>query len=126
MRETDSARPHVELRGVSKSYREGERRRVVFQDLHARFGRGQLTALVGRSGTGKTTLLNLVSGIDLPDAGEVCLEGVPLNRLPDRERTLARRRGVGFVFQFYNLIPTLTVEENLLLPLELLSECWLP
>lgn len=119
--EEDASTDHVALRGVTKTYEEGQRRRVIFRDLNAHFVRGEFAALMGRSGTGKTTLLNLISGIDLPDSGEVVLDGTSLNRLPDRERTLYRRRHIGFVFQFFNLIPTLTVEENLLLPLELLS-----
>lgn len=119
--EMDATRAQVALRGVTKTYQEGERRRTIFHDLHAHFARGEFTALMGRSGTGKTTLLNLISGIDLPDSGEISLDGTVLNRLSDRERTLCRRRAVGFVFQFFNLIPTLTVEENLLLPLELLA-----
>ncbi|NIR31568.1 MAG: ABC transporter ATP-binding protein [Gammaproteobacteria bacterium] len=119
--EKDASHAHVALRGVTKTYEEGQRRRAIFRDLHAHFARGEFAALMGRSGTGKTTLLNLISGIDLPDSGEVALDGTVLNRLPDRDRTLYRRRGIGFVFQFFNLIPTLTVEENLLLPLELLA-----
>jgi len=115
------ARAAVTLRGVTKSYLEGEHRRVVFEGLDAEFMQGEFTALMGRSGTGKTTLLNLVSGIDLPDAGEITIAGTRLSQLSDKERTLLRRRAVGFVFQFFNLIPTLTVEENLLLPLELLG-----
>jgi putative ABC transport system ATP-binding protein len=117
----DAVHACVALRNISKAYQEGQRRRVVFDALCAEFARGEFTALMGRSGSGKTTLLNLMSGIDLPDAGEVWVDGVLLNRLSDRERTLRRRRGIGFVFQFFNLIPTLTVEENLRLPLELLA-----
>ena len=75
--------------------------------------------LVGRSGTGKSTLLNLLSGIDPPNSGEVVIDGVTISALSERERTLFRRDKIGFVFQFFNLIPTLTVEENILLPLEL-------
>ena len=111
--------PLVELHGVRKTYREGGRDRVVFDGLDAAFARGQLTVLFGRSGSGKSTLLNLVSGIDLPEAGRVVIDGRGLNGLPERERTLYRRRHIGFIFQFFNLIPTLTVRENLLLPLEL-------
>jgi putative ABC transport system ATP-binding protein len=74
---------------------------------------------MGRSGSGKSTLLNLLSGIDVPSAGEVVIAGTPLTRLSERERTLFRRRNIGFVFQSFNLVPTLTVEENLLLPMEL-------
>ncbi len=111
--------PLVEMTGIAKSYREGERERTVLRDASLAVGRGEWVALLGRSGSGKSTLLNLISGIDLPDRGEVAIAGTALNRLPERERTLFRRDRIGFVFQFYNLIPTLTVEENLLLPLEL-------
>ena len=111
--------PLVELTGIAKSYREGERERVVFRDASLTVARGEWVFLLGRSGSGKSTLLNLISGIDLPDGGTVVVDGIPLNRLSERDRTLFRRERVGFVFQFYNLIPTLTVEENILLPLEL-------
>ena len=111
--------PLVELTGIAKSYREGERERIVFRDASLTVARGEWVFLLGRSGSGKSTLLNLISGIDLPDGGTVVVDGVPLNRLSERDRTLFRRERIGFVFQFYNLIPTLTVEENILLPLEL-------
>ena len=111
--------PLVELRNLTKAYDEGDRRRVVLREAHVGIARGELAVLVGRSGSGKSTLLNLISGIDLPDEGEVVVDGVALSRLPERERTLFRRDHIGFVFQFFNLIATLTVEENLLLPLEL-------
>jgi len=81
--------------------------------------RGEFVVLLGRSGCGKSTLLNLISGIDLPTRGEVLIDGVSITRLSEHERTMFRRRHIGFIFQFFNLIPTLTVEENLLLPLEL-------
>ncbi|WP_460594403.1 ABC transporter ATP-binding protein [Geomonas sp. Red276] len=113
------AAPLVQLQGVSKSFREGDRERVVFRDASLSVARGEWVFLLGRSGSGKSTLLNLVSGIDGPDRGEVLVDGLPINRLSERERTIFRRNRIGFVFQFYNLIPTLTVEENLLLPLEL-------
>ena len=109
----------VSLQGVRKGYREGDRERVVFAGLDAEIERGRVTVLLGRSGTGKSTLLNLVSGIDLPDAGEVIVDGRSLTALGERERTLYRRRHIGFVFQFFNLVQTLTVRENLRLPLEL-------
>jgi putative ABC transport system ATP-binding protein len=111
--------PLIELQDLSKSYREGAREHVVLRDISLSIGRGELVVLLGRSGSGKSTLLNLISGIDLPSAGQVRLDTVALNRLGERERTLYRRRHIGFVFQFYNLIPTLTVAENLLLPLEI-------
>src|SRR5436305_2065134 len=113
------ASPLIELRNVTKEYDEGGRRRTVLRDASLTIERGELAVLIGRSGTGKSTLLNLLSGIDPPSSGEVVIESVVLSALSERERTLFRRDRIGFVFQFFNLIPTLTVEENLLLPLEL-------
>ena len=117
----DAAAPLIELRGVSKSYREGDRSHLVLDAVDAQIGRSELVVVLGKSGSGKTTLLNLLSGIDLPDAGDVLIEGVSLPDLSERRRTLFRRHRIGFVFQFFNLIPTLTVMENLLLPIELKS-----
>jgi len=114
-----SAEPLIRLRGVSRSFREGGRVHPVLDGVGMDFARGERVALVGRSGSGKSTLLNLLSGIDLPDAGTIEVDGIELTRLSERDRTLFRRRQVGFVFQFFNLLPELTVEENLLLPLEL-------
>lgn len=111
--------PLVRLVDLGRSYREGERRRVVLDGVNAEIQAGELVVLLGRSGSGKSTLLNLISGIDPPTSGEVYVAGRPISRLSERERTLFRRDHVGFVFQFFNLLPTLTVEENLLLPLEL-------
>jgi putative ABC transport system ATP-binding protein len=111
--------PLVELRGLGHAYREGETERVVFRRIDAVVKRGEFVALLGRSGSGKSTLLNLISGIDRPVAGEVVVDGTPVSRLTERERTLFRRHRIGFVFQSFNLIPTLTVKENLLLPLEM-------
>jgi putative ABC transport system ATP-binding protein len=115
----DSREPFIRLVGLSKAYREGERRRVVLDSASAEFARGEFVSLLGRSGSGKSTLLNLVSGIDRPDAGEIWVGDRELTRLSERERTLFRRHQIGFVFQFFNLIPTLTVMENVTLPLEL-------
>ncbi len=104
---------------LSKSYYEGEVRRVVLQNTHAEFQAGEITAILGKSGSGKSTLLNLISGIDEPDSGQIWVDGQELSALSERDRTLFRRARIGFVFQFYNLIPTLTVGENVSLPLEL-------
>jgi len=112
----------VELSGIAKSLREGERERVLFRDASLVVGRGEWLFLLGKSGSGKSTLLNIISGIDLPDSGEITVAGTKLNRLSERDRTLFRRKWMGFDFQFYNLIPTLTVAENVLLPLELAGE----
>ncbi len=113
------SQPLIQLRNLSKSYREGETERLIFSNLQTEILAGEFVVLLGRSGSGKSTLLNLISGIDLPSAGEVVIGGTNLTRLSEHRRTLFRRQHIGFVFQFYNLIPTLTVMENLLLPLEL-------
>ena len=115
-----STRPAaVELRRLTKLYREGQSERVVFRDVDASIRPGEIAVLVGRSGSGKSTLLNLISGIDLPTSGSVSVDGVDITALGERDRTLFRREHVGFIFQLFNLIPLLNVEENLLLPLEL-------
>ena len=114
-----SGAPFVRLLGLSKAYQEGDRQRVVLQNASAEFHRGEFVALLGRSGSGKSTLLNVVSGIDRPDGGQVWIGGQELTGMSERDRTLFRRRHIGFVFQFFNLIPTLTVMENVTLPVEL-------
>ena len=111
--------PAVELSRVVKSYREGESERVVLREVDLSVASGEIVVLLGRSGSGKSTLLNLISGIDRPTSGAVRVEGVDVAALSETARTRLRRRHVGFIFQFFNLIPTLTVEENLRLPLEL-------
>jgi putative ABC transport system ATP-binding protein len=109
----------IELRGVHKGYREGDVDHVVLDGVDATVAKGERVAVLGPSGSGKSTLLNLISGIDLPDRGTVRVGGVELTGLTERDRTMFRRSHLGFVFQFFNLLPTLTVLENLLLPLEL-------
>jgi len=109
----------VRIDRLSKDYREGEVVRTVLHEASASFEEGELVAIRGRSGSVKSTLLNLVAGIDQPTGGEVVIDGTRLNRLSPRERTLFRRDHMGFVFQFFNLIPTLTVLENVQLPGEL-------
>jgi putative ABC transport system ATP-binding protein len=112
----------VSLRAVTKSYREGETERKVLHRIDASFAAGEFIVLLGKSGSGKSTLLHLVSGIDLPTEGEVEIMGQRLRALSEEARTLLRRDHLGFIFQAYNLVPTLTVEENVLLPLELRGE----
>ena len=109
----------IALAGVRKGYREGDARRDVLRGAEMAMPRGAVGALVGRSGAGKSTLLNLISGIDRPDGGTVSVDGVEIGGLSERDRTLFRRRHVGFVFQFYNLVPTLTVAENVRFLLDL-------
>jgi len=115
----DSQPVFLRLVHLTKSYQEGAQTRFVLQDASLEIARGEFIAILGKSGTGKTTLLNLVSGIDRADQGEVYLEGVNLTGLSENQRTLLRRRKIGFIFQFFNLIATLTVWENVTLPLEL-------
>ncbi|MGD2113348.1 MAG: ABC transporter ATP-binding protein [Gammaproteobacteria bacterium] len=107
---------------LRKGYQSGTLHQPVFEALSLCLDEGEIVALLGESGSGKTTLLNLLSGIDRPEAGEVWFGGVALHRLEEPQRTLLRREHIGFVFQFFNLIPTLTVGENIALPLELLGE----
>jgi putative ABC transport system ATP-binding protein len=109
----------VVLSGVSKRFQEGGGERAVLQGVDATIARGEFVAVRGRSGSGKTTLLNLIAGLDVPDAGEIYVDGQAVSEMSDRQRTLFRRRHLGFVFQFFNLIPTLTVRENLRFGLEL-------
>jgi len=109
----------VRVEDVRKSYREGDAEHIVLDGASVDVRSGQFVVLRGPSGSGKSTLLNLVGGIDLPDAGDVIVGGASLVTMSERGRTLFRRRRLGFVFQFFNLLPTLTVEENLQLPLEL-------
>lgn len=109
----------VKLTGVEKSYAEGGQNRSVLININAEFTHCRFIVIQGRSGSGKSTLLNLLGGLDLPDRGDVSIHGQVINRLNERERTLLRRRRIGFIFQFIHLIPTLTVAENLAFPLEL-------
>ena len=111
--------PCVSIRNLIKSYLEGDSKRTVLCGLDADFESGAFHAVVGRSGSGKSTLLNLIAGIDLPDDGVIRFAGQEINRIDEQSRTLLRRRHIGFIFQFFNLIPSLTVAENVMLPLEL-------
>jgi len=109
----------VRLDRVTKDYSEGRELRHVLKDASLEVAEGEFVAIRGRSGSGKSTVLNLVAGIDRPSSGEIYVAGNALSRLGPRERTLLRRDQIGFVFQFFNLIPTLSVLENVLLPAEL-------
>src|SRR3954454_9405352 len=109
------APPVIELHDVSKSYAEGEAVREVLSGVRLTLHAGEFVVLLGRSGSGKSTLLNLISGIDLPSRGTVRIDGRELVALSEHERTLLRRERIGFIFQAFNLLPTLTVEENILL-----------
>jgi putative ABC transport system ATP-binding protein len=115
-----SAAPlEIQSNGLCRQFREGNREHVVLDGVNLEIGRGETVALRGRSGSGKSTLLNLISGIDVPDAGTVTVAGVELTGLSERERTLFRREHIGFVYQAFNLVPTLDVADNVRLVLEL-------
>ena len=107
------------LDSVSRSFGAGVHRRCVLDRVSVSIQPATETVIIGRSGSGKSTLLNLISGIDRPDSGRVIFAGVELSALPEPQRTLFRRRKVGFVYQFFNLLPTLDVEENVRLVLSL-------
>lgn len=109
----------LELRDISKSYVDAEIERTVLCDANASVMPGEFLAIRGRSGSGKTTLLNLIAGIDVPDSGEVLIDGISIHAMNDRERAVYRRDNIGFIFQFFNLLPTLKVIENVSLPAEL-------
>jgi putative ABC transport system ATP-binding protein len=113
------ATSHIRIRNLSRSYREGEQLHRVLAGVNADFSHGETIALRGRSGSGKSTLLNLISGIDAPDEGEISIGGAVITAMSERERTLYRRGNVGFVYQAFNLVPTLTVADNVRLVLEL-------
>ena len=116
---TNSQAVEIRLSGLTRDFREGERLHRVLDGVSAQFRRGESVAIRGRSGSGKSTLLNLVGGIDAPDGGSVTVAGVDITALSEHERTLFRRRNVGFVYQAFNLVPTLSVADNIRLVLEL-------
>ena len=109
----------LELRNVVKSFRQGTREVRALDGVSLALEPGTFTAIMGQSGSGKSTLLHLAGGLTKPDAGDVLVDGESLSKLDDKKLTLFRRRRIGFVFQSFNLIPTLTAEENVALPLTL-------
>src|SRR5436190_13213107 len=109
--------PRLELRQVSKTYSSDGQDVVALCDVSLRLEAGTITALVGRSGCGKSTLLNLAGAMDFPTSGEVMIDGRSTSALSEHELTALRRKRIGFVFQFFQLLPTLTVLENVELPL---------
>jgi putative ABC transport system ATP-binding protein len=107
------------MRGVGRVHGEGEHAVHALADVDLAVDAGELVAIMGPSGSGKSTLLNLAGGLDLPTAGEVVVEGTAVSSLSKKRLAALRRRSVGYVFQEYNLVPSLTVAENAALPLEL-------
>jgi len=109
----------IEAAGLKKTYHDGELDVEVLRGVDLTVQRGEFVAIMGPSGSGKSTLLHLLGGLDVPTEGRVLLEGIDLASLTDDRRTLIRRRKLGFIFQTFNLLPTLTAEENVALPMEL-------
>src|SRR6476620_8575198 len=114
--------PRLELRQVSKTYRSGGQSTEVLHGISLTVEAGSVTALVGRSGCGKTTLLNLAGAMDFPTSGEVLINGQSTSALSESALTALRRKRIGFVFQFFQLLPALTVLENVELPLLLAGD----
>lgn len=109
----------LETRRVGKCFGEAEARVEALRGVDVQVKRGEMVAIMGRSGSGKSTLLTLLGGVDVPTSGQVLLEDRDLATMTDDERTLVRRQRIGFIFQQFNLLPILSAEENVALPLEL-------
>ena len=107
----------IELKGVTRSYRHGTKDIQALRNITLSIRTGEFLSVMGPSGSGKSTLLNLIGGLDQPSSGEIFIDGRPLHNISDDELTLIRRRHVGFIFQFFNLLPILTAAENVGLPL---------
>ncbi len=116
--------PIIETRNLYKQFGTGDVAVEVLRGVNLTIDRGEYVALMGPSGSGKSTLMSIIGGIEPPTSGEVILDGVDIGRLGDDDRTLLRRRKIGFVFQAFNLIPTLSAIENVALPLELDGVKW--
>jgi putative ABC transport system ATP-binding protein len=114
-----SAPPAVEAREVSRRYGDGESAVDALRGVSLEVPAGQFTAVMGPSGSGKSTLMHILAGLDRPDAGSVSVGGREITEMGDKELTLMRRREIGFVFQFFNLLPVLTAEQNVVLPLQI-------
>jgi len=110
---TTPTSPTLECRQLSKSFGG----RPVLSAINLQLNAGDYIAIMGESGVGKSTLLNVIAGLDTPDSGELCIDGVPLRELDDRQATLLRREKLGFIFQAFHLLPHLTVAQNIALPL---------
>ncbi len=109
----------IQLKNLTMQYQEGVQQRTILNAVDASFPQGKFTVLLGQSGSGKSTLLNLIAGLDQPEQGEVWVANQNMTAMSEQERTLFRREHIGFVFQFFNLLPTLSLLENVILPLQL-------
>src|SRR6266851_2237675 len=107
----------MELQNVTKTYQQGRRQVHALRGVNLRIAAGEFVSIMGPSGSGKSTLMHLLGALDTPTSGHALFQGQDLQTLSDRERALLRRRHIGFIFQFFNLLPTLTAAENVALPL---------
>src|ERR671937_1739657 len=114
--------PVVAAKDVTRRYGEGETAVDALRGVSLEVSRGHLTAVMGPSGSGKSTLMHILAGLDKPTSGEVTIAGTELSSLNDNELTKLRRKHIGFVFQFFNLLPMLDAEENVVLPLSIAGE----
>ncbi len=121
-----SARALIRLSAVSKGFLSGGQMQPVLQSVDLQLHQGEIAVLLGPSGCGKSTLLSLIAGLEWPDSGTVELLGKPFSTLSDARQTRIRRRSLGIIFQFFNLVPTLTVAENLHLPQQLNGNAYEP
>ena len=108
--------PFIELKNVTKTYYQGDTPVVALDQLDLKIPKGEFLAITGKSGCGKSTLINIVGGLDSPDRGQVFINGEDITQMDDRRLTLFRRDKIGIIFQFFNLLPILTIEENIALP----------
>lgn len=113
---------YIEMRHCFKRYASGESEIIANNDVSFEIEKGELVIILGASGSGKSTILNILGGMDTVSEGEVIVDGIDIVKLSDRERTIYRRNDIGFVFRFYNLIPNLTARENVELALEIVKE----
>lgn len=118
----DSLEPVVQAVGISRRYGDDDAAVDALKDVSVDFGRRTFSAVMGPSGSGKSTLMHILAGLDKPTEGTVTIDGEDITRMRDKQLTLLRRGKVGFVFQFFNLLPTLTAEENILLPLKIAGQ----
>jgi len=120
--ETPAAGPVVSATDLTRRYGEGDTAVDALRGVSLDVPKGQLTAVMGPSGSGKSTLMHILAGLDKPTSGEVTIDGTAISKLNDSDLTKLRRRHIGFIFQFFNLLPMLTAEENILLPLSIAGE----
>ena len=109
--------PMIKANNITKSFKDGEKLVEVLKDISFTVDKGEFVSIMGASGCGKSTLLYLLGGLDAPDQGSILINDKNINKMRDREKSRVRRNDIGFVFQFYNLVQNLSVEENIMLPI---------